>query len=65
MSKQQMIDLIRQRNRSASSEFLIKFDEEALRTYLRRLTTVHGHRGRSSVWVRDGIASASITRACA
>ena len=47
------------------SEFLVKFDEEALRTYLRRLTTVHGHRGRSSVWVRDGIASASITRACA
>jgi len=65
MSKQQMIDLIRQRNRSASSDFLVKFDEEALRTYLRRLTTVQGHRGRSSVWVREGVSPASITRACA
>lgn len=65
MSKQQMIELIRQRNRSASSEFLVKFDEEALQTYLRRLTTLQGHRGRSSIWVREGIAPASITRACA
>ena len=65
MSKQQMIEMIRQRNRSASSEFLVKFDEEALRTYLRRLTTLHGHRGRASTWVRQGISPASITRACA
>ncbi len=65
MSKQQMIDLIRQRNRSASSEFLVKFDEDALKTYLRRLTTVQGHRGRSSVWVRSGIAPAATMRACA
>lgn len=65
MSKQQMIDLIRQRNRSASSEFLVKFDEEALRTYLRRLTTLQGHRGRTTSWVRQGAAPASITRACA
>jgi hypothetical protein len=65
MSKQQMIDLIQQRNNSATSEFLVKFDEDALKTYLRRLTTVQGHRGRSSVWVRDGIAPASIMRACA
>jgi hypothetical protein len=65
MSKQQMIELIRERNRSASNEFLVKFDEEALRTYLRRLTHVQGNRGRSSVWVRRGIAPASIMRACA
>lgn len=65
MSKQQMIDLIRQRNRSASNEFLVKFDEEALQTYLRRLTTLQDHRGRASVWVRQGIAPATITRACA
>lgn len=62
MSKQQMIDLIQQRNRSASSEFLLKFDENALQTYLHRLTSVHGHRGRSSVWVRRGDSPASITR---
>ena len=65
MSKQQMIELIRQRNRSASNEFLIKFDEQALRSYLQRLTTVHGHRGRTSIWVRDNSSSASMTRACA
>lgn len=65
MSKQQMIELIRQRNRSASNEFLVKFDEEALRNYLRRLTTIQGHRGRASVWVREGVAPASVMRACA
>jgi hypothetical protein len=65
MSKQQMIEQIRQRNSSASNEFLIKFDEQALKTYLLRLTTVHGCRGRSSVWVRNGVAPASITRASA
>ena len=65
MSKQQMMEMIRERNRSASNEFLVKFDEEALSTYLRRLTTLQDHRGRSSVWIRKGIAPASITRACA
>lgn len=65
MSKQQMIEQICERNRSASSEFLVKFDEEALSTYLRRLTTLQDHRGRSSVWVRKGVASASVMRACA
>ena len=65
MSKQQMIEKIRERNQSASLEFLVKFDEEALRTYLRRLTHVQGQRGRTSVWVRRGITPASVTRACA
>lgn len=62
MSKQQMIDLIQQRNRSASSEFLVKFDEEALQNYLSRLTTLQDHRGRATVWVRKGISPACITR---
>jgi hypothetical protein len=65
MSKQQMIERIRERNRSASNEFLVKFDEEALQTYLSRLTTLQDHRGRSSVWVRKGVAPASVMRACA
>lgn len=65
MSKQQMIEQIRERNRSASNDFLVKFDEEALQNYLQRLTTLQGHRGRSSVWVRKGIAPASVMRACA
>ncbi len=65
MSKQQMIEMIRERNQSASNDFLVKFDEEALRNYLHRLTSLQGRRGRTSVWVRTGIAPASVTRQCA
>ncbi|MEM1108696.1 MAG: hypothetical protein AAGH99_08405 [Planctomycetota bacterium] len=53
MSKQQMIEEIQLKNRSASPEFLERFDEMALKTYLRRLNTVVGRRGRGSVWVRE------------
>ncbi len=62
MSKQQMIEQIQLKNRSASPEFLERFDELALRTYLLRLTTVVGHRGRGSVWVREGNSPAIATR---
>lgn len=62
MSKQEVIEQIQKTNRSASAEFLSSFDEAALRTYLRRLTTVLGHRGRGSTWVREGNAPAIVTR---
>lgn len=62
MSKQQMIDAIRQHNRSAEAEFLIEFDESALKSYLQRLTMVQGGRGRGSVWVRTGETPAIVTR---
>ena len=62
MSKQQMIEQIQQKNRSASPEFLERFDERALQTYLRRLNTVMGRRGRGSVWVREAGASAFATQ---
>lgn len=62
MSKQQMIEQIQLKNRSASPEFLERFDELALQTYLRRLTTVVGHRGKGSVWVREGNTPAIATR---
>lgn len=62
MSKQQMIDAIRQHNRSAEAEFLIEFNEVALKNYLERLTTIHGRRGRASVWVRTGETPAVVTR---
>ncbi len=52
MTKQQMIEAIRQRNRSAQQEFLVRFDEASLRSYLDRLTVVAGRRGRDSIWVR-------------
>lgn len=65
MTKQQTIDLIRQRNHSASTEFLTRFDEQSLDTYLRRLSTVADHRGRGSRWVRDTKSPAVTTRTAA
>ncbi|MEL7087329.1 MAG: hypothetical protein AAGL98_02625 [Planctomycetota bacterium] len=62
MSKQQMIEQIQKTNRGAKSEFREMFDEPTLRQYLRRLTTVSGHRGRGSVWVREGNSPAIVTR---
>ncbi|MEM6553826.1 MAG: hypothetical protein AAF750_17045 [Planctomycetota bacterium] len=62
MSKQQVIDAICKRNRSARPEFLARFDDDALRDYLQRLTTVLGRRGRGSVWVRQGQCPAVSTR---
>jgi len=53
MTKQQMIDAIRQRNRSATVEYLTAFDEDDLKTYLTRLTDLIGRRGPSSVWTRN------------
>ena len=65
MTKQQTIDLIRQRNRSARPEFLTHFDERSLETYLKRLATVSGHRGRSSRWVRETTSPACTGRVVA
>lgn len=62
MSKQQMIEQIQRTNRGAKSEFLETFDEPSLRLYLQRLTTVLGHRGRGSVWVREGDTPAVVSR---
>lgn len=53
MSKQQVIDAIYKQNPSASREFLMTFDESALKTYLDRLTQLVDHRGPSSRWDRD------------
>lgn len=65
MTKEQTIDLIRQRNRSASAEFLTRFDERSLDTYLRRLSTVCNHRGRASRWVRETTSPAVTSRVAA
>jgi len=63
MSKAQMIDAIRQHNRSAEAEFLTSFDEPTLQSYLDRLTRLSNHRGPSTSWVRTGASPAIITRA--
>jgi len=62
-SKKQMIEQIRQRNHSASDEFLLDFDEPALEQYLDRLTSVVGRRGKDSIWVRETDSPAIISRA--
>lgn len=59
MSKHQIIEKIRQQNRSAAVAFLATFKEEVLSTYLKRLAL---SRGRSSGWVRQGKAPAAMTR---
>jgi hypothetical protein len=63
MTKPQMIDAIRQRNRSASVEYLTTFDEDDLKSYLARLTDLIGRRGRASVWTRTTTQSCFAHRA--
>lgn len=65
MSKQKIINEIRQHNQSADQSFLSLFNEQSLRKYLFRLTTLQGRRGRSSVWVRPGDSHAVATRVSA
>lgn len=65
MTKQQMIEAIRQRNRSAQQEFLARFDEQALRSYLDRLTVLADRRGPGSVWVRPNLKPAAKPRSAA
>jgi hypothetical protein len=62
MSKHQMIEAIREVNRSVGLEFLQRFDESALESYLRRLNLIRASRGRDSTWVRTGPSPAAATR---
>lgn len=62
MSKSQMIELIRSQNPSASSEFLVDFNEQQLDHYLRRLTCLKGTRGRTSGWTREAETPAVVGR---
>lgn len=63
MSKETMIEMICTTNRSARPEFLVHFKEEVLQSYLRRLSSLHNHRGRHSVWVRPAGSPVVVTRA--
>ena len=62
MSKYEMIDRIRQFNRSVAETFLMEFEESQLESYLQRLTKLSGHRGRDTVWVRPVQSNAVATR---
>lgn len=65
MNRHQLIEEIRQFNRSVTPEFLRNFDEETLHHYLRRLTMLHGHRGPDTAWIRDTPRPAVTMRLCA
>jgi hypothetical protein len=62
MSKQQVIDAIKERNRSASTDYLVNFNQQALEDYLQRLTLIQGRRGRNSIWVRHTTERSVVTR---
>lgn len=59
MSKHELIDAIRQQNRSASEQFLRGFDEPALKAYLSRLALGQKRGTRDSAWVRQGAEPAN------
>lgn len=60
-SKHEMIDAIRQHNRTATVPFLMAFSDAELATYLRRLSLAD-QRGTS--WVREGAEPAVTVRDC-
>ncbi len=62
MSKQELIDTIRQHNPSADAQFLTGFDESALDRYLGHLLHRLAPRGAASMWVRPGDSHAITTR---
>ena len=62
LAKDQIIDGIQQINRSANRDWLIEFDERALRRYLDHLQRAVEPRGGHSVWVRPNETPAIITR---
>lgn len=62
MSKQELIETIRQHNPTAATEFLTGFDEQALDGYLRHLLHGRQPRGASSLWIRPAETPAIMTR---
>lgn len=62
LEKMQIIDAIRQINRSATLEWLGTFDDESLRRYLEHLQLTEEPRGRNSRWIRRDDSPAIMTR---
>jgi hypothetical protein len=62
MSKHELIDHIRRHSRGIDEAFLMRFDVPQLDAYWRRLSTLEGHRGRDSRWVRESTSMAIVTR---
>jgi len=53
-SKNEIIERIRQINRSADQDWLARFDDQKLHDYLEHLQLLMEPRGRKSVWRRRG-----------
>lgn len=62
MSKRQLIDKIRDMNPTANIEFLVEFNESALKSYLHHLRYLRHPRGGRRFWVRYGETPAVVTR---
>lgn len=62
MSKQQLIEAIREHNRSATNDFLICFNESALTNYLNHLRYKVEPRTGEACWVRPAETPAVVTR---
>jgi hypothetical protein len=62
MSKQQLIESIREQNPSANQDFLTQFDEQALHKYLDHLGHGRRPRGQHGLWVRGAETPAVVTR---
>ena len=62
LDKMQIIEAIRQINRSAKLEWLGRFDAVALRRYLEHLQLTEEPRGRNSRWIRRDDSPAIMTR---
>lgn len=59
-SKNEIIDRIRQINRSADPQWLERFEDNALFDYLEHLQLLMEPRGRQSVWRRRNDAGAVV-----
>jgi hypothetical protein len=52
MNKRQLIDDIRQHNPTATEQFLVQFDEDALKQYLEHLEAAKAKHTRKLNWTR-------------
>jgi hypothetical protein len=57
MTKRQLIDDIRQINTTAQPQFLMQFDDAALKQYLEHLQSAHQRNLRIGGWVRRRAAA--------
>jgi hypothetical protein len=57
MTKRQLIDDIRRINASAQPQFLMQFDDAALKQYLEHLQSAHQRNLRIGGWVRRRVGA--------